>query len=141
MPDKILYRNETGKVLRRRGGEEVRPHEEFWADEYEPTDLGLTVAEDNTQTVVMDTIERVLDDTPYKIDIPRPNYHPYLTEVLVRQMTSGQTLNLGFNKPSDETAALDELMAYNEYVDTRKAYCLYLSGSGTAKVIFKEVLH
>jgi hypothetical protein len=136
-----LYRNETGKVLRRRGGEEVRPHEEFWADEYEPTDLGLTVVEDKTQTVVMDTIEHDLDFEPYRIDIPRPNLHPYLTEVLVRQMTSGETLNLGFNKPSDETAALDALMVYNEQVDTRKAYCLYLSGTGTARVIFKEVLH
>jgi hypothetical protein len=140
MPYRILYRNETGRVVRRRDGGEVRPLDEFWTDEYEPDSLGLTIVEDRTSSVVMDTIEHTLDSTPYKISIPRPNLHPYLTEILVRQLESGEILDLGFNKATDETASIDEAMAYNERVDTRKAHCLYLSGSGTARVIFKEVL-
>jgi hypothetical protein len=141
MSGKIRYRNETGVVVTRRGGETVRPLGEFWTPDYEPPEIGLTIVEDFTPPIVRDTVEQTLTGTPVRVDIPSPRLHPYLIEALVRSASEGTTINLGFNRVGDETATIDDDVAYNECVDTRRVYCLWLSGTGTARVIFKEVLH
>ena len=137
---KIHYRNDTGKVLRDRGGREIRPLDDFWSDEYEPAELGLTILEDLTAPIVSSE-EIPVSSTPIQIDIPTPTLHPYLIETTVQAVSSGARIEVGFNRATDDTGPVDSLTQYCERIDTRRAYCLWLSGSGTARVIFKEVLN
>jgi hypothetical protein len=138
---KIHYRNDTGKILRRRGGEEIRPLADFWTVEYEPTNLGLTILEDNTSPIVpIVGADIVTSGTPQQILLPPPTLHPYYIEVTVQAASDGASIDLGFNKESDPTSKIDALTSFHQVVDTRKVFCLWLSGSGLARVVFKEVL-
>lgn len=134
----IHYVNDTGRVLRRRSGEEIRPYAGFWTHEYETPDSGFTILEDNTPPVVQ-SLEIAVSGTPTQVLIPGPKNSCYM-EVTVQAKTDGSALELGFNRPGDPTAPVDAITRYCETVDTRRAYCLWLSGAGVARVIFKEVL-
>lgn len=137
--NQVLYKNETGFAKRRRGGEEVRPGESFQSTHYEPADAGFTIIEDNLPPVVRSSEEVAATSTPQKVDIPGPLRSVFM-EVTVQAVSDGARIEVGFNRPDDPTAPVDTFTKYNERVDTRRAWCLYLSGSGTARVIFKEVL-
>jgi hypothetical protein len=60
-------------------------------------------------------------------------------EVTAQAVSGGAAIRLGFNREADPTSPVDSFTSYRETVDTRRVYCLWLSGSGTARVIFKEV--
>ena len=138
---KIHYINNTGKILRRRGGEEIRPLADFWANEYEPSNLGLTILEDNTYPIVpIVGAELVTSGTPQQLLVPPPTLHPYCIEVTVQAASNGATINLGFNKQTDSTSKIDALTSFCQVIDTRRVFCLWLSGSGLARIIFKEVM-
>jgi hypothetical protein len=138
---KIHYANKTGKILRRRGGEEIRPLADFWTTEYEPTNLGLTILEDNTAPVVpIVGADIVASGAPQQVLLPPPMLHPYYLEVTVQAASDGAAIKLGFNRSSDPTSQIDALTSFCQVIDTRKVFCLWLSGSGLARVIFKEVI-
>ena len=140
MDNQIHYRNDTGQILRGRGGGEIRPLADFWTPDYEDPALGLTILEDNTPPVVRNESGNItLTSTPQKVDIPSPLRDPSIMEVTV-QAEDGARIELGFNRESDPTAPVDSITKYCERVDTKLADCLWLSGSGVARVIFKEVL-
>ena len=135
---RIHYVNDTGRVLRRRGGEEIRPFADFWTHEYEASDSGFTILEDNTPSVVQ-SLEIAVSGTPTQVLIPGPKNSCYV-ETTVQAKTDGSAIELGFNRSGDPTAPVDAITRYCETIDTRRAYCLWLSGAGVARVIFKEVL-
>ena len=137
----IHYLNETGKILRNRAGVEIRPGEDFWATGYEPNDLGLTILEDNTSDIILKIEELTLDATQVEVEIPVPTIHAFLVEVLVYQSEETGTVLVRFNKESNQAMPVDASIIYNEYVDTRKARSLFISGTGKAKIIFKDVLN
>jgi hypothetical protein len=139
MTQEIHYVNNSGATLRRRGGEEIRPLAGFWTSEYEPGDGGFTVLEDNTLPVVRGSLELAVTATPQQVLIPGPRNSLFM-EVTVQAVTDGGRVEVGFNRETDPTAPVDGVTRYCETVDTRKAYCLWLSGTGTARVIFKELL-
>lgn len=139
MNNKVQYKNESGKVLRRRGGEEIRPGDSFWSSYYEPSDLELTIVEDHMPSVVRDSQEITVSSAAQEVAIPGPLRSVYM-EVTVQAVSDGARIEVGFNRASDPTAPVDTFTRYNERVDTRWAHSLWLSGSGTARVIFKEVL-
>ncbi|MDR2528685.1 MAG: hypothetical protein LBD04_06680 [Synergistaceae bacterium] len=135
---RIHYINETGRILRRRGGFEVRPLADFWTRDYEASDSGFTLLEDNTPSVAQ-SFEIAVTGAPTRVLIPEPKNSRYM-EVTVQAKTDGSAIELGFNRASDPTAPVDAITLYRETVDTRRAYCLWLSGAGVARVIFKELL-
>jgi hypothetical protein len=137
---KIHYKNETGTVLRKRGGEEVLPFADFWALEYEASDSGFTILEDNTPPVVRQSLNIELTGSPQRILIPGPT-HSGVMEITIQAIGDETAVEVGFNRETDPTAPVDSYTRYCERVDTRIAYCLWLSGNGVARVIFKEVLN
>lgn len=139
MKNQVHYKNNTGNILQRRSGEEIRPGAEFLSHEYESSDLRLTILEDTLPSIVRDSQSVSVTTTPQKIDIPGPARSVYM-EVTIQAVSDGARIEVGFNRPDDPTAPVDAFTRYNERVDTRLAHCLWLSGSGTARVIFKEVL-
>jgi hypothetical protein len=138
---KIHYKNETGYVLRRRGGEEVRPLNDFWTSEYERSDSGFTILEDLTEPVIPVTGQEIaLTSEPQEIPLPTPKRDPYSLEVVVHVLNSESSAVMSFNRPGDPTAPVDIYTNYCERIDTRRVRALWLSGTGSARVIFKEVL-
>jgi len=141
MQNQIHYRNDTGLILRGRGGREIRPLESFWTPDYEDPALELTILEDNTPPIVRASSEVSVTATPQQVLIPSPQRAAALIEITVQAVTDGARIEVGFNREADPTAPVDAITRYCERVDTRRAYCLWLSGTGTARVIFKEVLN
>jgi hypothetical protein len=139
-PGKIRYKNNSGTALRRRGGEEVPPLADFWTSEYEAGGSGFTLLTDNTAPVVRQSLHVPLTGEPQQILIPEPEYSGKM-EVTVQAIGDGASVEVGFNRKTDPTAPVDSYTRYCERVDTRRAYCLWLSGAGVARVIFKEVLN
>ena len=82
-PGKIHYKNESGTVLRKRGGEEVFPLADFWALEYEASDSGFTILEDNTSPVVRQSLNVELTGSPQRILIPEPA-HSDVMEITIQ---------------------------------------------------------
>ena len=141
MKNYVHYKNETDNVLIGRKGRVIRPLDDFWTLDYEDPALGLTMLEDNTPSVVRDeSCEIVVTEMLQQVHIPFPKRDPFSIEVTVQAVTSGARIDLRFNRQDDKTAPVDQYTSYCERVDTRRVYCLWLSGTGTARVIFKEVL-
>jgi hypothetical protein len=138
----IHYRNDTGAIVRGRNGAEIRPGADFWTSEYEPSEYELTILEDNMPPVIPAVSMDVgLTGTPHEILVPSPKHHPHLMEVCVQIISDGAECLLRFNKNNAPSAPVDGFTTYAERVDTRLVRSLFVSGSGVARVIFKEVIY
>jgi len=133
----IHYRNDTGRILKGRRGGEIRPFADFWTPDYEDPELGLTILEDNTPPVIRQSLEIAVTSTPQQVLIPWPRESD-LMEVTVQAVSDASRIEVGFNREADPTGTVDAITRYCERVNTRRAYCLWLSGTGAARVIFKE---
>lgn len=139
MDNQVQYKNESGKVLHRRGGEDIRPGDSFWSHYYEAADSGFTVIEDNLPPVVRFSEEFSAGSTPRQIDIPGPK-RGTMIEVTVQAVSDGAAIELGFNRSGDPTAPVDAATRYYKCVDTRMVRNLQIFGAGTVRVILSEVI-